>query len=199
MLTIAAKATVTVSVFVNAQRSTAHLAFIALKTEIAVHAFTFSEQRFAGRDELREQVLTLCRQARREVLILSHQLDPYSYNRIEVYEALKQLALRSPKASVRILLQDNEPVRRSGHRLLELAQRLSSRVLIHRPHLQEHRDLAENLLVVDETGYLRQPIHSRPEGSAACNQRGRARELAHQFETIWQQSEPDSLLRRLSI
>ncbi|MBF0255190.1 MAG: hypothetical protein HQL47_01770 [Gammaproteobacteria bacterium] len=160
---------------------------------------TAGEWRFAGRDQQRDLCLSLARQARREVLIFTQNLDPHSFNSLELYEALKQLALRRPDPALRILLQDHEPVRRGGYRLLELAQRLSSRVLIHRPHLQEHREHRENFVLVDEVGYLYQPLYSRPEGSVSFHNPARARQLGHFFNEVWQQSEQDSLLRRLAI
>jgi hypothetical protein len=154
---------------------------------------------FSGREPLRALSLTLCRQARRKVMLFSHQLDPYSYNNREMAETLKTLLLSSPYASLHILLQDHDPVRQQGHRLLELAQRLSSRVSIFRPLRQEHLSLTANYLIIDEVGFIYQPLSSRPAGTVSLHQPQRARELLHGFQDIWQQSEADSLLRRLSL
>lgn len=153
----------------------------------------------SGREPMRLMALALCQQARRQIRLFSQGFDPYSYSNLEFYQAVRTLVLRRPGPGLQVILQDNEGVQRKGHRLLDLAQRLSSGIQIYRPQLPEHRDHAENFLLVDGQGYLYQPLRSRPQASAAFHDPSRVRELDRFFEQVRQYSEADSQLRRLCI
>lgn len=152
-----------------------------------------------GRDAMKDASLALLVQARRKVRIFSHQLAGWCYNRPEVEEAIKQLGVRTPNPSCFILLQDNAKVIEEGHRLLHLSRRLTSKIQIQRPLRQDHRDHYQNFILVDDSGVLLQPIHTRPKASICFHNPVLVRELAAFFEAVWGESEPDSQLRELHI
>lgn len=151
------------------------------------------------RHDLRQASIALARQAHRRIRIFSHELEPACYDHPELVAAVKELALRLPDVGILILVQDNERLRQGGHRLVELATRLPSRISIHRPHLAEHLRHRENFMLVDDDGLVHQPLYSRPEGTVCFHDPMRVRDLDHFFHEMWDQSEPDVLLRRLSI
>lgn len=137
-------------------------------------------------------------QAARQMEIFSYDLDAPLYDQIPFLQALKSLVLQSRFSRLRILLQNNERVRKQGHRLLELSRRLPSRIEIRRPH-PEHIDHLENFLVIDRTGYVRRPIHNRYEGEADFGAPSEAVKLSDFFADIWECSEPDNQLRLLHL
>ena len=141
----------------------------------------------------------MARQAHRRIRIFSHELDAACYDNREMIDAIKDLALKIPDVGIFILLQNNEKVRQSGHRLVELATRLPSKIRIFRPHQAEHRRHAENFMLVDDYGLVHQPLYSQSEGTACFHDPMRVRDLRHFFQEVWDQSEEDVLLRRLSI
>jgi hypothetical protein len=152
-----------------------------------------------GRAEISQGSLALLLQARRKILIFSHQLAAWCYNRPEVEEAIKDLAIRVPNPSCFILLQDNAKVIEEGHRLLHLSRRLTSKIQIQRPLRQDHLDHYQNFLLVDDSCVLLQPIHSRPKARLSFHNPALVRELNAFFQDVWAESEPDSQLRELHI
>ncbi len=149
-------------------------------------------------EELRHASLCLVRQARHKVSIFSYDLDAPIYDQLPFIEALKQFAIHSHLAQIRILLQDNKRVQRDGHRILELCRRLPSRMELRRPP-RDYVDHPENFLVVDGIGYIKRELYSRTEGFVSFHEPLEARRLDEFFEEVWERSEPDSELRRLSL
>ena len=70
--------------------------------------------------------VALVRQTRRTLIIFTHDLDARVYDTQEFADAVAALARRGRLSRIRILVQDTRPVIRSGHRLVDLAVRLSS-------------------------------------------------------------------------
>jgi len=159
---------------------------------------TDERMELSRREEYKRSAARLTTQARRELLIFTHDLDPPVYDQAEFLEAVKQLVLPNRSARVWVLLQSNRRVRREGHRLIELSRRLPSRIEIRRVH-PDHLDHAENFLVADESGLLQQRYFTRHEGSVCFHSPLAAREHRSFFLGVWDQSHPDSDLRRLHL
>jgi len=146
--------------------------------------------------EVRATSVGLVQRARRQVLLFSRELDPAIYAQDELVTAIKRLALQTRVASIRILLQDHNLIRSQGHRLIDLAQRLTSTIEVRRPG-KEYLEQAENFLVLDDWGYLHQEQADRYDASASFQDRLRSSLLLEQFNTAWETGEPDRELRRL--
>ena len=145
-----------------------------------------------------EVAVDLTRQARRELLIWTRDLDPPLYDQAPFLEAVQALALRSRFSVICILLQDNQQVREYGHRLVTLARRLTSRFEIRRPPA-DYLDHPENFLIADRHAYLHRPLASRYQASACYDAPPEALRLAAFYREVWDQSEPDSALRALML
>jgi hypothetical protein len=120
------------------------------------------------------------------------------YDHQDLADALSRLARSHRYAEVRILVQDSEPVVKKGHRLIELAYRLSSMISIRNPD-EEHAHVNEALFIADGVGFIKRTMADRFEGVASFNSPLQARELADHFNDIWTRSKPDPQLRRLHI
>lgn len=140
--------------------------------------------------------LHLAEQAHRTLRIFSYDLDASLFDQQLFIDAVKQLALRGRSSHIQILLQNNERVQKEGHRLVELARKLTSKIEIRHPH-SDYIDTTENFIIADTTGYIRRRMHSRYEGEMNFNDPLVTKHLADHFSTIWERSEPDSSLRRL--
>src|SRR6056300_965268 len=68
--------------------------------------------------------------SRREVLLLSKTLDTVIYNNESFYQSIINFARSDRNVQVRILVKDIQPVVEKGHRILNLARRLSSKIEI---------------------------------------------------------------------
>ena len=142
--------------------------------------------------------LELARQAKREVCIVTYDLDAPVFSHEDFIEALSSLVRRHRHAQARILLQTPDKAVKQGHRLIPLAQRLSSSIHIHRPG-PKHHDLIETYMVVDGIGYFRRQQADRYEGIASFKAPIIARDLHDQFHTMWERSAAEPQIRRLQI
>jgi hypothetical protein len=149
-------------------------------------------------EENRAVALELLRQARREVYIATYDLDAPVFSNAEFVEALSAFVRDNSRAHAHILLQKPDKAVKQGHRLIPLAQRLSSSIHIHRPG-PEHSDYFETFMVVDGIGYFKRQLADRYEGIAAFKAPIIARDLRDLFLTMWERSSPESQVRRLQI
>ncbi|MTW21602.1 hypothetical protein [Allochromatium palmeri] len=136
--------------------------------------------------------------ARRELLIYGPTLDPVLYDQAPFLEAIRRLALERPGLCVRVMVFDPRAASQSGHRLIELARRLTSRIAIQRV-ADEDRDRLDAFLVVDERRYVRRRLADRLEAIADYDDPPAARRLVQEFERLWERSSVDAELRQLFI
>ncbi len=150
------------------------------------------------REGFRTAAIALMAQARRRIRLFTYDLEADFYNNREVVEAVKALALRDPDPSVFILLQKNEKVLHEGHHLVELANRMPTKIKIFRPTLVDHNSHTENFLVVDDVAFMHRKWYTRLEGRVEFSNPLRTKELTNLFEDVWNDSEEDRMIRRLS-
>lgn len=147
----------------------------------------------------RTAVDRIAEEARRALFIYTRDLEPELYDREVLLERVKNIARAGREAKVRILVQEPGIAASHGHRLIHLAQRLTSAIEIRSPVTDEDRQYASAFLVNDGGGLFLRPIGSRWDGEARFAAPGSARQLRDYFEQVWQRSEPASELRRISI
>lgn len=148
--------------------------------------------------ELREATLALLRNSRHQICIYSRDLEPSLYQQPEVLEAIRQIALSGRRAQIRILVQITALAVRDGHRLLDLAQRLSSVVQLRQP-VQEDLQFAGAYLLNDTGGYLYRSFGDRFEAMGDLYYPLRRDELQRSFDQVWERAITPPELRRLAI
>lgn len=149
-----------------------------------------------GQSAIRSAIARMADQARRELWIFSHDLDAPLYDQEPFLDSVRRTALRSADRPVRVLLYEAEPAVRNGHRLIELARHLSSRIGIRRVPT-ELQQRTEAYLLADGRGYLLRRLADVYEATADFHAPLEARRLREQFEGIWEVAEADPELRRL--
>lgn len=154
--------------------------------------------RLAGRQEIAQVSAHMATQARHELLILDPRLDPGLYDQTPFLQAVKRLALARPRLCVRALLSDPRAAAQDGHRLIELARRLTSRIAIQRLADEDQGSL-DALLLVDATGYVRRRLADGMEAIADYDDSPTARRWRLAFEERWERSSADTELRQLFI
>jgi hypothetical protein len=159
---------------------------------------TGSELAFANAEDGARIALAMVSQARKDLAILSRDLDPQIYDAQAFVEAVSALCRRSRRSRVQILIQEPATVAKNGHRLLRLAQRLTSSIEM-RKVAEDYQGLEEAYLIVDRTGVIYRPQGALLRGTANFDGRARARALAAGFQEIWDKSLPDGELQRLSL
>jgi hypothetical protein len=168
----------------------------AVDPELRLEPEDSAPETLAGRAAIQAMSLRLAEQARREVLMLTRDLDPAYYDRPEFIEALRRLALSAPRPPIRILVREARAAVARGNRLIALARQLTSAVAIRRLG-ENDRDRPDAFLVADATGYCRRPIAEVHEAVASLDTPREARLLRAEFESLWEQADEDTELRRL--
>lgn len=147
---------------------------------------------------LRELSIRMASQCNRTLDIISRQLDRVVYDNEAFVDAVKQIALGSRFARIRILVNDVAHLNTQDHRLIELAARLSSFISVRVP-AQQHKRFNEALLIADNTGYIHRRFADRFEGHANFNDKAQTAELIGRFNELWSHAELDPNLRNLHI
>jgi len=138
----------------------------------------------------------LAAQAQRTLLLHTEDLEPAVYDDSAFLDAVSRLARSHGQSRIWILIQDARKVVQHGHRLIEVARRLSSIIQLRRPAPQ-YRAFHESLLLADGCGYLHRPIAARFEGTANFHDPGKTADWEKYFMEVWERSEPDDEIRRL--
>lgn len=159
---------------------------------------TVGEIVVSTRAEVIEAVRMLACQARRCLHVFSFDLEPAVYDQLKFIDCVSELARSSPRAEIRIIIQDSGRIVRDGHRLIPLIHRLPSRLSIRRLNV-EAGPLPEAWIAADEDGYLYRPNGEFYEGVADFHCPLRVAELVNRFKDLWEQSHLDPELRRLSV
>ena len=150
-------------------------------------------------DDVRYHLTQLCKITSRHINILSSHLDPTVFADDNFVNALSAMARKSRNSLIRILLRDSKRLHGLRHPLVDLSQRLSSKI--------EIRALTEEPQKPD-CGYLVSDINrlvyfnNEETFQGFANYRGPA-EVQHEleeFNNLWNRhSEVDPNLIRLSI
>jgi len=148
--------------------------------------------------EHQEMAVHFAQQAQRLLHIFTYDLDATIFGKLTFIEAVKQLIIGHRNASVQILLQDCTRIQQEGHQLINLGQRLTSRIEIRRPG-PEHIDHHENFLTADHKGFIHRSFHDRYDGTADFHAPLKTSKLDNFFTNAWEHSEPFEELRRLHI
>lgn len=140
----------------------------------------------------------LVRQAGRSLDIFSRDLEPRIYDNAEFTDAVRALAVKTRDMHVRILVVDPDFIIKHGHRLIELARRLTSHMEIRKLH-EDYCNNPEAYLIVDSRGLLHRKIASRYEAVVNFNNPITATELHNQFTEMWERSKQYMDFKRLYI
>jgi predicted GNAT family N-acyltransferase len=161
---------------------------------IGIHGGDFAATHFA------ETLLSMARQADRELYILTDEISPEIFANPELIDAISKLARKSRYTEVRILVADLRRLQQQGNRLIDLAKRLSSSIKIKRTDADTH-ELTHRLCIADGIALLQQPFGSDSQQSAVANFNNKpsAKAALEHFNQLWQRGIDDPALRTLSL
>lgn len=137
-------------------------------------------------------------QCRRTVHIASRNLDPVVYDVPAFCATLTQVLVESRRMRVQILVHDAQSLARHGHRLLDVAFKLSSFIEMRKPG-PDHKDYNGSMFVADGIGYVTRRTADRYIGQTNFNDAREAALLIAEFEEMWQKSTVDPNLRQLRL
>ena len=137
-------------------------------------------------------------QCRRDISIISRQLDPRVYDTQEFINAVKATVLANRRTRVRIMVFESQLIARRGHLLLHLAASLPSYIEFRKPG-REYDHFNESLFVGDSTAYVFRNNAERFEGKVNFSDKRKSKTFMDVFEEMWARSSPDANLRSLSL
>ena len=146
----------------------------------------------------RDATLAMLLQTRRTVDIFSRDLDRAIYDDHEIVQSIRALVVGSRRARVRVLVRTSSLAVTQGHRLVHVAQRLSTFVQI-RKVANEHRTYNSGLFIADSMETLIRRFADRYEGEACFTNPIQARDYGRLFNDMWAISVEDPSLRSLHI
>ena len=130
--------------------------------------------------------------------VISRSLDRLIYDRTDIVEAISKFIRRSRNTNVRILVYDSTNIIKNGHRLVNLANKVPSKIAI-RQLPEDFKDYNESMVTADQTGYLHNQQSDRYEGVVSFNDITRCSELNKTFTDFWDRSLVDLDLRQFTI
>ena len=146
----------------------------------------------------REAVLDIAQQTRRQLRILSDNLDPAIYGHSEFASAVSQFVRAYRNAEIRILIADSRDLSPTQHALLALQRRLSSAIQIRRiGAITESID--ENYVIADGCALLCYSTLEQDICWSDYNNVPLANDYTSRFDELWQHAAEDPNLRLLHI
>lgn len=142
--------------------------------------------------------LKLVKQTRRNIAILSKDLDETIYGNDEFVNALSAFVRSSRNAQVQILVKDTKPLVETAHKLIKLHQRLSSKILLRKLTVEpDNTDMG--FMLCDTNALLYKNDDAFYKGFANFNAAVEVNRLRDTFDYIWQYGEPEPELQVLNI
>jgi hypothetical protein len=142
--------------------------------------------------------LKLLSNTKRNIAILSTDLDPLIYNSDAVIEAISLVARSSRNAEINILVRETKLIAESGHKLARLAQRLPSKMNI-RKIVVEPEDKKMAFMLCDTKSLIYKNDEEYCRGFANFSAAAEVNNLQEIFDYLWQYAETDPELQQFLI
>ncbi len=145
-----------------------------------------------------EAILKLLSAAQNQISIISRQLDATIFSKQDFIENASEFIRRTKTSNIRILVHDTEPIVKNNHRILNLSQRVSSKIEI-RTICDDYAQFNQSYLVADSIGYIHNIKSDLYDAEVNFNDIDKSKELMETFKTIWELSQQEAEVRRLCI
>ncbi len=150
------------------------------------------------REETREAVIAIAKEATRKVSIFTHDLEPGIYDDPDFLEIIKRLVLSQTYARIRVLIADPTRAIKNGNNFVHLGRRLNTYIEFR--HVREDlRTHGEAFCIADEKALLYRLQAGRWEGIADTYEPAVAKLYGTMFDQIWLDSEVEMEFRQLRI
>jgi len=151
-----------------------------------------------GQAEFLLRAAQLVASARLELTLFSQGLDRRTYSSEDFVVPLQTFLLSHQRARLRVLVHTPALAMRTGHRLIELGRRLSSRIEF-RELLPERKLIRKEFLIADESSLLIRDSDDQLEARYYPHAPLLARDQKREFDSWWQESPPAAEFRDLKL
>ncbi len=156
------------------------------------------ETRFQYPSEHRAAVAAMAGQAQNSLRIFCHDLEPQIFDQPAFYEGVRRIAVAHDRSRIQVLIRDPKTVALRGSQLLDLSRRLASSIELRCPS-RDFADRKDAFLLADDIGIVYRRIYSMFDGYADYCAPRQARELAQEFDEMWQTSSRSPEFLRLHL
>ena len=153
--------------------------------------------RLESADEITRAILKRTETTLQSVKIFSHDLEKDIYNNDAFRAALLKLSQGNRHAAIQILVSDISTALHEGHKLIGLAQQISSIATIKDTPV-DYQGLNISFILFDKDCFIFKPDRSI-NMAIQSNCKSRANKLADFFNSAWEYAEQNPHTRRLSI
>lgn len=136
--------------------------------------------------------------ATRNVRVFSPELDQELFGGEPFLASVSAFVRRAANAELQVLIRSASLIVSRGHRFLELARRLDSKIRIRRVPAEYARD-PYTFAVIDAQSYWLMPDSAEYVGDANLYDPITAKRLEHEFQYLWERSVIEPELRRLHV
>ena len=175
---------------------------MTIPIELALESIRLGESddsiRLEGIDAFHKAQRVLIDQSRREILIVTPDLEPERYNDPEFASALSSFVRRSKITEVRILVADPTMATRWGHHVITIGRRLTSHIKI-RQLSEEDARRPEAWMVADDIGMLRRDGRDGYIGALLPKAIPHAQKARRDFIEMWERSVEVADFRQLHL
>ena len=151
-----------------------------------------------SRQHNNDAILKFVNSAQNSIHILSRHLDPSIFNQQAFIDAASQMARRKRSSYIHILVNNPSQIITQGSRIVELSQRISSKVEI-RTICDEYSQYNRSFLIADAIGYIHNTKSDLYQAEVNFKDKEMSNELMETFNSIWELSSQDTAIRRLCI
>lgn len=152
-----------------------------------------------GQAEFLRRAAEMAQAVRKDLAIFSQDLDRRTYGSDEFIEPLKSFLLAHERARLRVLVLSPSAAMKTGHRLVELGRRLSSRIEFRELPPERRETTTQEFIIADEFSLLVRESPDEVEARYYPHAPLLAREQLRNFDTLWQESSPVAEFRDLRI
>ncbi|MDQ6647672.1 MAG: GNAT family N-acetyltransferase, partial [Pseudomonadota bacterium] len=138
----------------------------------------------SSRNEIGASRLQLLIDARHRLCLYLPTLGTNCYASSEELDEIRRVAISGRRAQIRILLHDSATALRHDHRLIALAQRLTTAIQVRTPLEEVDLAYASSYLLNDVGGYLFLPDVDKPQGRGARSDRPSQAPLQQHFDEV---------------
>ena len=152
-----------------------------------------------GRAAFAAKAVQLAGAARHELLLRSDALDRTLYGGEDFYNAVKGFLLGSERARLCVLVRQPQQAVHNAQRLIDLGQRLSSRVEFREPGPEQGELDPVEWLIADRRGLLERRSPESLEAQFWAEEPQRGKLHGEDFDKLWNEAQPAQELRQLGI
>lgn len=148
-------------------------------------------------DDTKESINKITSSALRTIKIFTPNLQRDIYDNEDFRENLLHFTRGNRHAQIQILVNDSSFAIQQGHRLIRLAQKLTSAMQI-RITPEDYQDTTMSFILVDQSDFLFK-ADITANRALLSNCKHRSNRLLEFFTPAWEQAEIDPQIRRITI